>query len=61
MLQMYLKWIHEIAVGLEYFHSKELVHIDIAMRNILLDKNKVAMVSDFGLSRRIEPDVIFFK
>ncbi|OAF68409.1 hypothetical protein A3Q56_03867 [Intoshia linei] len=36
--------------GLEYIESKSLVHRDIAARNILLSKEFIAKISDFGLA-----------
>ena len=42
---------HQIAKGLEHLSSKNIVHRDIAARNILVDKNDDVRISDFGLSR----------
>ncbi|VDM95423.1 unnamed protein product [Thelazia callipaeda] len=39
------------AYGLQYLHSKKCIHRDIAARNILYTKEKVAKISDFGMSR----------
>ncbi|KAF8366638.1 hypothetical protein PRIPAC_84467 [Pristionchus pacificus] len=49
----------EAAAGLDYLHSRLCIHRDIAARNLLIDK--VAKVSDFGLTRKtrnykIDPD-----
>lgn len=60
-----MRWAEEAASGMEYIHSKGLVHRDIALRNTLLaihpDHNQecdcldpsilVAKISDFGLSK----------
>uniref|UniRef100_A0A915PNK4 Tyrosine-protein kinase n=1 Tax=Setaria digitata TaxID=48799 RepID=A0A915PNK4_9BILA len=39
------------AYGLQYLHDKKCIHRDIAARNILYTKDKVAKISDFGMSR----------
>lgn len=39
------------AKGLEYLHDNHHVHRDIKSANILLDKDFVAKISDFGLTR----------
>ncbi|VDN45019.1 unnamed protein product [Gongylonema pulchrum] len=39
------------ARGLEYLHSKYCIHRDVAARNVLYTNDKVAKISDFGMSR----------
>lgn len=40
-------------LGLEYLHSKEVVHRDIKPHNILLSRlRNVAKLTDFGMSRK---------
>mmetsp|Transcript_44151 Transcript_44151/g.172153 ORF Transcript_44151/g.172153 Transcript_44151/m.172153 type:complete len:264 (-) Transcript_44151:2209-3000(-) len=43
-------------LGLEYLHSKEVVHRDIKPMNILLSKHRnVATLTDFGMSLKKKP------
>ncbi|XP_054264255.1 angiopoietin-1 receptor-like [Macrosteles quadrilineatus] len=42
----------QIAHGMAHLESKRITHRDLAARNILIDKNKILKISDFGLSRR---------
>ncbi|PIO61623.1 hypothetical protein TELCIR_16849 [Teladorsagia circumcincta] len=41
-----------VAWGLEYLHSKSVLHRDIAAKNCLYDTAKVVRISEFGLSRQ---------
>ncbi|KAL5259174.1 hypothetical protein ACHWQZ_G009586 [Mnemiopsis leidyi] len=41
----------EVAAGLDHIHSKDILHCDIAARNILLNIQGVVKISDFGLAR----------
>lgn len=43
----------QIASGLHNIHSKKLMHFDIKPDNILLSDRGEALISDFGLSRRL--------
>ncbi|CAL8103614.1 unnamed protein product [Orchesella dallaii] len=51
-----LKFSYEIAQGMNYLSSKNVVHGDVAARNVLLDSNKTCKISDFGLSKLIEKE-----
>lgn len=44
----------QIASGMEYLESKSLIHRDLAARNVLIGKNNIAKICDFGLARVIE-------
>lgn len=46
-----LQWCKEISGGMSYLEKQHIVHRDLAARNVLLDRNSVAKVADFGLSK----------
>ncbi|CAH3154995.1 unnamed protein product [Porites lobata] len=48
-----IKIARDVANGMLHLSSKRCVHRDLAARNVLLGKDNVAMVSDFGLSRDV--------
>ncbi|KAH0793069.1 TKL family protein kinase [Histomonas meleagridis] len=41
---------YQVAVGMEFLHSKDVVHRDLKTMNILLDDEDVAIIADFGLA-----------
>nr|XP_006128761.1 tyrosine-protein kinase receptor TYRO3 isoform X2 [Pelodiscus sinensis] len=52
-LQTLLKFMIDIASGMEYLSSKNFIHRDLATRNCMLDENINVCVADFGLSKKI--------
>ncbi|MBD3393710.1 MAG: protein kinase [Chitinivibrionales bacterium] len=44
----------QICRGLRYAHSKNVVHRDIKPQNVLIDKNGVCRLSDFGIAKIFE-------
>ena len=46
----------QFLTGLHHIHSKRLIHFDIKPDNILISDNGEAMLSDFGLTRRMQYD-----
>eukprot|EP00947_MAST-08B_sp_MAST-8B-sp1_P004171 g4171.t1 len=54
-----LRWMIEIASALEYMHASNLIHADLAARNLVLYHSKTGIgckVTDFGLSHSIDPN-----
>ena len=45
------KIIKGICDGLKYLHGERIFHLDLKPSNILLDKDMVPKIADFGLSR----------
>jgi len=43
----------EIVQGLNYLHSRQVVHRDLKCENILLNQNNTAKIADFGFARRM--------
>ena len=41
----------EIARGMAYLHSQQILHGDLSSNNVLFDRHHLAKISDFGLSR----------
>ena len=57
-LEDYFRWVSGIGIqaaeGLAYAHERKIIHRDIKPSNLLLDKEGVLWIADFGLARKIE-------
>ena len=48
---MYLKYTN--FAGLNYLHSKQVVHRDLKCENVLLNGQNTAKIADFGFARKM--------
>lgn len=46
-----LDWAKQIASGMNYLHNHKIIHRDLKSPNVLIAKNDIAKISDFGTSR----------
>ena len=46
-------YLHQIVCGLEYLHSKRILHRDIKGGNILVNDEGIVKLADFGASKKI--------
>ncbi|XP_065911430.1 uncharacterized protein [Dysidea avara] len=45
----------DITLGIQYLHSHEIIHRDLSSNNVILTKNLVAKLADFGVAKMIDP------
>jgi serine/threonine protein kinase len=56
-----ISFAYQISSGMEYLASLQVVHRDLACRNILVDEGNNLKITDFGLSRMINNDSMYVK
>ena len=62
-----LKWSHGIAKGMQYLAQNQIMHGDLAARNVLMSEDPLksechlAKIADFGLSKKFYGDINYEK
>ena len=52
---------YQLINGLEYIHNKNICHRDLKPENLLLTKNKIIKIIDFGLSHKLNNNLLLTK
>lgn len=56
-----LCWSYQVARGMVYLSSRNVLHGDLAARNVLLCSNNVVKICDFGLARAMYETRVYSK
>lgn len=52
-------YMHQILMGVQYLHSKRIIHRDLKLGNLFLDDDLHVKIGDFGLAARIEYEGLY--
>nr|XP_046270375.1 non-receptor tyrosine-protein kinase TYK2 [Scatophagus argus] len=56
-----LMFAQQICQGMDYLHSKRYIHRDLAARNVLVENDGLVKIGDFGLTKYIPEDQIYYR
>ena len=52
------KWITHVLLGVVYLHDRDIIHRDLKGANILVDNKGCVKISDFGISRKVNNEIL---
>ncbi|XP_072182089.1 serine/threonine-protein kinase Nek4-like [Diadema setosum] len=52
-----MQWFIQLAMAVQFIHSKKILHRDLKTQNVFLTKKDVIKLGDFGISRTLEHTV----
>ncbi|XP_065902724.1 probable serine/threonine-protein kinase kinX [Dysidea avara] len=56
-LHIKLSILVDASQGLQYLHSRDIIHRDLSSNNILLTKHMDAKIADFGMAKMVSPNL----
>lgn len=59
-IAIFLDWLYQISSGMVKLAAQNLVHCDLALRNVLLAENNIVKICDFGLSKFVPDESTFY-
>ncbi|GAB5359817.1 hypothetical protein AAMO2058_000575000 [Amorphochlora amoebiformis] len=59
--KIFLKIARDVASGLAHLHADNIIHRDLACRNLLMRNDKSVVISDYGLSRKLPEEQMVYR